>query len=258
MDILVSKFFAELLLLPPFNLSFVCLVGVLLSNRGCQLGSALICFCIMANIAIGLPLWGYLLGDNESSIVYQAPHFEAAEAIVILGGGRRLYAPEYALGETVSIGTLERLRYGAKIAAETGLPILVSGGKPPSGLTTGQYSEATLMAGVLEGEFSLPVTWVETESEDTSENARFTAPILRSEGVSNIILVTHVSHMYRAKMAFESQKLKVIAAATGWPEPKVEGLSAGHFMPSFAGYIQTRHLLYSWLVDSRAKVLSRW
>jgi uncharacterized SAM-binding protein YcdF (DUF218 family) len=256
MDILASKIFGELLLLPPFNLSFVCLIGVLLVNRGYQLGSALICFSIVANIAIGLPLWGYLQGDDETSIAYQTPNFEGADAIVILGGGRRLYAPEYALGETVSSGTLERLRYGAKIATETGLPILVSGGKPSSGLTTGQYSEATLMAGVLEDEFSLPVNWIERESEDTLGNARFTAPILRLQGLSNIILVTHFSHMDRAKMAFESQDLKVIAAATGWPVPNAENLRVGHFVPSFAGYIKPRHLIYRWLVQQRVEILS--
>lgn len=254
MDIIVAKIFGEFLLLPPFNLSFLCLIGLFLSSRGCQMGSAVIWFSITANIAIGLPLWSYLLGDNEN-FAYQTPSFEGADAIVILGGGRRLYAPEYPLGETVSLGTLERLRYGAKIAGETGLPVLVSGGKPSNGLTSGQYSEATLMAGVLEDEFSVPVKWLETESEDTLQNARYTAAILQSEGVSQIILVTHVHHMERAKMAFESEELTVTAAATGWPVPKVEALSAAHFVPSFAGYMKTRHLLYRWLVELRGAVL---
>lgn len=251
------RIFGELVLLPPFNLSLICAIGVLLRNRGYWLGIAFVWLSIVANIAIGLPIWGYLLGDKARSIAYQMPNFEGADAIVILGGGRRLYAPEYALGETVSSGTLERLRYGAKIAGETGLPILVSGGKPSNGLTAGQYSEATHMAGVLGDEFSLPVTWVESESEDTLENARFTAPILKSNGVSNIILVTHFSHMDRAKMAFEAHELTVIAAATGWPAPKTEDIRASHFVPSFAGYIKTRHLIYSWLVEQRGKAGSQ-
>ena len=257
MDIFVTKIFGEFLLLPPFNISLICLIGVLLSNRGFQLGSALISFSIIANIAIGLPLWDYLYGEKESAVAYRTPNFEGAEAIVILGGGRRLYAPEYEFGETVSAGTLERLRYGAKIARETGLPILVSGGKPSNGLTSGQYSEATHMEAVLKDEFSLPITWVETESEDTLQNATYTAPLLQSEGLSQIILVTHLSHMDRAKMAFESQELTVTAAATGWPVPKVEGLGAAHFVPSFAGYIKTRHLLYSWLAALRGRYLVR-
>ena len=80
--------------------------------------------------------------------------------------------------------------------------------------------------------------------------------MLQLDGVSEIGFVTHLSHMDRVKKAFESQELTVIAAATGWPVPKAEGLGAAHFVPSFTGYMRTRHLIYSWLVDSRAQVLS--
>src|SRR5580765_1139325 len=55
--------------------------------------------------------------------------YPPAEAIVVLGGGRYLDAPEYG-GDTAGPSTLERLRYGAKLGRETRLPILVSGGKP--------------------------------------------------------------------------------------------------------------------------------
>src|SRR6185369_731300 len=49
------------------------------------------------------------------------------QAIVILGGGRRSDSPEFG-GDTVSHYTLERVRYGAQLARQTGLPVLVSGG----------------------------------------------------------------------------------------------------------------------------------
>jgi hypothetical protein len=39
--------------------------------------------------------------------------------------------------------------------------------------------------------------------------------------------------------------------------PRDEGLNAGHFVLSFPGYTKTRHLFYCWLVDLRARVLSR-
>ena len=48
-------------------------------------------------------------------------------AIVILSAGRRTYAPEFG-GETVDALALERLRYGADVARQTQLPVLVSGG----------------------------------------------------------------------------------------------------------------------------------
>src|SRR5258707_4562639 len=51
---------------------------------------------------------------------------EPHAAIVILGAGRRVYAPEFG-GETVDEFGLERVRYGAALARLTELPVLVSG-----------------------------------------------------------------------------------------------------------------------------------
>src|SRR3990167_402489 len=53
--------------------------------------------------------------------------------IVVLGGGRRLGAVEYPEGETLGPASLERSRYGARLAKITGLPLGVSGGKPDGG-----------------------------------------------------------------------------------------------------------------------------
>ena len=52
-----------------------------------------------------------------------------AQAIVVLGGGRYLGAPEYG-GDTVSEPTLVRVRYGAYLHRLVNKPLLVSGGKP--------------------------------------------------------------------------------------------------------------------------------
>ena len=48
-------------------------------------------------------------------------------AIVVLGAGRRLLAPEYGVAELSSMGT-ERLRYGVWLSRQTGLPLAFSGG----------------------------------------------------------------------------------------------------------------------------------
>lgn len=116
---------------------------------------------------------------------------------------------------------------------------MVSGGKPSNRFTSGQYDEATLKAGVLEDEFSMPVTWAEAESRDTWENGRFTAPILKSGDVVAVILVTHLNHMTREKLAFESHGLTVIGAATGWPAEKTEDRRAGTFCALFCWLYQT-------------------
>ena len=142
-----------------------------------------------------------------------------AQAIVVLAGGRYSQAPEYA-ADTVSERALPRVRYAATLQRRTGLRVLVSGGSvydegPP---------EAVLMKTVLEQELAVPVAWVETESRTTEENARLSAPLLRTQGVGRFYLVTEASHMDRAVEAFRRQGLdplpapiRFATAATGPP-----------------------------------------
>jgi len=63
---------------------------------------------------------------------------------------------------------------------------------------------------------------LETESRNTTENARFTADILQERGIQRILLVTSALHMPRSVALFERQGLEVIPAATDHevrPEP---------------------------------------
>ena len=69
--------------------------------------------------------------------------------------------PEWG-GETVKTYTLQRLRYGARLARETGLPIYVSGGRPDGG----RYAEGDLMRDVLVKDYHLDVRWVDIDGED--------------------------------------------------------------------------------------------
>ena len=132
-------------------------------------------------------------------------------AIVILSAGRRIYAPEFG-GETADELTLERVRYGAKLARETHLPLLVSGG------STGDDALplAALMANVLEGDYGITPKWQEARSKTTAENAIFSAGILKSAGISRVILVTHAWHMKRAAATFSANGMTVIAAPTAF------------------------------------------
>ncbi|WP_341648475.1 YdcF family protein [Thauera humireducens] len=103
------------------------------------------------------------------------------------------------------------MRYGARLARTTGLPLLVSGG----GIGN-ETAEAVLMKSALEEDFGLTVRWAEARSRDTRENALFSAQILREADVRHVLLVTHAMHMPRAQAAFESAGLIVTPAPTGW------------------------------------------
>jgi uncharacterized SAM-binding protein YcdF (DUF218 family) len=150
---------------------------------------------------IELSRWSQLASDSS--------------AIVILSAGRRSYAPEFG-GETVDALTLERVRYGAYVARQTNLPILVSGGLGPISL-------AELMTKALRTDYAITPRWEEKESRNTAENAIFSAAILRQSGIRRIILVTHAWHMKRAVAAFIGNGMAITPAPTSFYLPVATG-----------------------------------
>lgn len=185
-------------LLPPLNGLLLAGLGWLLWLRRPRLARLLVGSGLALLFVLALPVVGNaMLRSLEGEPVSQE-QMRQAQAIVVLGGGRYRGAPEYG-GDTVSVPTLVRLRYAAKLHRETGLPLLVSGGKPDGGGT----SEAEAMRRVLADEFGLPVRWVEGESDNTRENALFSAQLLKRDGVTRVLLVTHAEHMRRARRSFE-------------------------------------------------------
>lgn len=232
-------------ILPPFSLALLSLLGLVLLKRFPKSGRALIIAPVVLLFVLALPLWGNLLGEDIYEYPYTAPPWPKAEAIVILGGGRRGHALEYDKAETISADTLERLRYGAKLAREHGLPLLVSGGNPHLGTSRGEATEGDLMKRVLEEEFRLPVRWVENRADDTKQNAELSAPLLKAAGVRSIWLVTHSWHAERAAQAFEAQGFDVTPTPTVFPPPRQR--SGNDFLPSYNGLNMSRSIIYDWL-----------
>ena len=129
------------------------------------------------------------------------------------------YDPDYVNslgGATVNRVTLERVRYGARLARQSGLPVLVSGGTPSRHAGARGPGEAELMKKTLEEDFRVPVKWVEGRSLDTRQNADFSAQLLLPQGVKRVVLVTHAAHMHRSVEAFEHAGLAVIPAPTAF------------------------------------------
>jgi uncharacterized SAM-binding protein YcdF (DUF218 family) len=161
---------------------------------------------------------------------------EGRQAIVVLGAGRLHDAPEY--GEDV-VGTeaLARVRYGARVARQTGLPVLVAGGKPYGG----SLSEAATMSHALEQDLATPVRWIEGESNTTAENATRSFAMLQPEGRTRIILVTSAAHMRRAELAFRKAGFDVVAAPTVFVSRR--DMHAVDWLPSATGLRATRTAL---------------
>lgn len=229
------------LLLPPFSLCIIGIVGFLLLKRKPRLGKSLLATSLLLLFLLSLPLVANglmnLLEKNLQplNLALNPTVARSADAIVILGGGVYHDAPEYGT-DTINGMTLERLQYGAHLQRKTGLPLLVAGGSPEGGT-----AEAILMKRSLEQDFKVPVRWAETRSLDTAQNARFSAAILKAAGVRKVLVVSHAWHLPRARIAFEGQGLTFIPAPTRFAY--VAGSRTG---PEIFNYLpQARALLKS-------------
>lgn len=200
------------IILPPASPLLAALLAVLVwrisgAGRRWAIGSLLLLY-LLSTPLVGDGLLALLEVIPPRAEDQQLP--QGGGAIVILSAESRL-TPEFEFPSPGSI-TLERLRYGAAVQRAIGLPVLVSGGIPSGG----SYSLASVMRRSLNEDFRVPVTWSEGQSQDTHENAEFSAALLKADGVSWVVLVTHAWHMPRAKRAFESTGLIVVAAPTAF------------------------------------------
>ena len=226
-ELITLPYLAAGVLAPPVSLLLLALLGLLLARRRRWLGAGLAAVSLGGLLALSLPAVAMLLMDRlEPPPLSNSRATAGAGAIVILAGGLSFSAPEWG-GSTVNAPTLQRLRYGAALARETRLPILVSG----TAARAETAGEAALMRDMLRDEFGLPPRWVEGESRDTAGNAVLSARMLAAERIGTVVLVTSAFHMPRAQRVFEQAGLRVIAAPTGYLGRAGGVLNWRHFVP---------------------------
>lgn len=244
MEVLLTKI-AAALILPPGGNFLLLVVALVLWRRARRLAIPLLLVSIVTLYIFSMPKVGNALYASLEIVPARLPGAPVADevgAIVVLAGGRNSNAPEYG-GETVADPSLVRLRYAARLQRETGLPLLVSGGRV---FEVEPASEAALMGDVLEQELQVPVRWLEEGSRNTAENARNTAELLRDENIAAVILVTHAAHMPRALEAFESEGLRVHPAPTGRRPQQTEAVVLD-WLPSPGALGASRAALHEYL-----------
>ena len=218
MDLFLLKKLLTFLVLPPTGPLLLAIVGAVLWRRRPRLGGVMLWTGLLSLLLLSLGPVSYLLLRSVSAAApLRLEDARTAQAIVIPGGGLRREAPEYG-GETLGRFTLERVRYGARVARATRLPVLVTGGAPWEGAT-----EASVMRAALEDEFGVPVRWAEDRSRNTHENAQFSAAILKRDGVKRIVLVGHAPDLWRSGAEFAAAGLEVVPAPTGLPTFALSG-----------------------------------
>ena len=217
----------KLLVMPPASLFLLGALGLLLHKRRPRLGKALIGTAVGTLFVLSLPLVAAALMRGlqyDEPVQIEALDLEAGGpetpgAIVVLAADHNPYAPEYG-GATIGTLTLERLRYAARLARQTGLPVLTTGGPPDPG----EEALGVMMTRVLEDEFGVPVRWTERSSQNTLQNLAGARRLLAADGIDHAYLVTHSWYIPRALASAESAGLRVTPAPTSfrtWPKQKV-------------------------------------
>ena len=139
---------------------------------------------------------------------------KSVQAVVVLGGGVVTGLP--GGDQQMSRTSLERMRLGAQLARQSGLPLVFSGGAG-WGAKDVSVSEAEVAEAVLLKAFGMKLNFKESSSRDTQENAANSWKLLSIQGITKIALVTHTIHMPRARVEFERLGFNVVEAAVGQP-----------------------------------------
>lgn len=213
------------LAIPPIGFVTLIICGLVLSFWLFRTGRAVVWAAAIGLLLFSMPVLSYsALVALESGLPTRPLPGHPPQAIIVLGA-EVIRSRDEPLGVRPGLLTLDRLRTAAALHRRTGLPILATGG-------TSQIDVAAVglaMERSLRDDFQAPARWVEAKSLDTWENARFSADILRAEGITSVYVVTSSWHMKRALLAFKGTGLIVTAAPTPVDiplGPQIEG-----FMP---------------------------
>jgi uncharacterized SAM-binding protein YcdF (DUF218 family) len=227
-------------LVPPSGLIWWLLLGLLVMRRRRRLGAAITVVSVALLYALSTPLVGGLLISSLEEA--QPPAQGAGEpgAIIILGAdGER--TPDQLVRAEPGPLSLQRLAGAAIIVREKKLPVLITGGK----VGEGQPAVADLMADLFRDAFDLPVEWRETRADNTCENARFSAEVLRKAGISSALVVTHAWHMPRAILSFQQAGFPIIPAPLHADTHEIRAVS--DFLPHTSAWVRSFYALHEWI-----------
>ena len=228
--IYVSKLIA--LFLYPLNLTLVLilLAGLffLLRRKKLALSFACIAVCVLW-ISASPALSNHLIKSLESQHrPFKASEAPNADAILILGGAVAL--PSTPRVDLELVGSSDRVRYAGQLYKQNkAKKIVIAGGNvfPQQSVRGEAYYIAQLLM-----EWGVPEEDIlfEENSRNTYENAFYIKPLLSSNNLSKVLLVTSATHMPRAFAVFNAQNIDVIAAPT-------DIIMADENMPDFFDWI---------------------
>ena len=212
--IYISKLVA--LFLYPLNLTlfFILLSALFFICRRKKLGVSFILIAItILLVSASPPLSNYLIKNLESQHrPFKASDAPKADAILILGGA--VAVPRTPRVDLELVGSSDRVRYAGQLYKENKAnKIVIAGGNvfPQANIRGEAFYIAQLLM-----EWGVPAEDIlfEEKSRNTYENAFYIKPLLESNNLSTVLLVTSATHMPRAYAVFIAQNVDVIAAPT--------------------------------------------
>ena len=246
MSIYLTRIF-ELIFMPPGLFIVLLLLTVLLSRRLRTLKLLLLVqMVIIYVLSISITthhLYGLL--ETVPPLTQQQIKTLDNDVIIILAGGIKSRAKEYDNKPDVGYFTLLRLRYGAWLQKQTGLPVIVTGGVERNDTT-----EAELMRQVLQQEFEVSGDiFVEQQSSNTLENAQYCRAIMGRQKFTNPLLVSSAFHMPRALLAFNRFINTITPAPMGFMHSEIDYIP-GDFIPNskslWENYLALHELIGYW------------
>lgn len=221
---LLKKIVAAFVLPPGCLVAALFVLGFYLRKK--SRAGAVTCAALAAAVWIGSTgvFSDALLRPLESA--YSAPEQAEGDVIIMLCGGARGGGAYFSAGEVLSSSSLERASAAALLQKKTGLPLLLSGGRPFS-----LEPEASSAANYLiERGVPLKAIITESESRDTLENALYSRKLCAAKGFKRVILLTSAYHMPRALRAF---KLAGFEAVTPFPVSRISRPGGGRYLRNY-------------------------
>ena len=142
---------------------------------------------------------------------------ESADIIIMLGGGAIRDSQDVDGEGTLCASPANRLLTAVRLQKMLNLPILLSGGQ----VYSDSGAEAIIALRILQTlEVPTEKILLETKSVNTTQNAIFSAEILREKNFHKPILVTSAFHMRRAVLNFQQQGFEVIPCPSDFLVPR--------------------------------------
>ena len=195
----------------PLGLGIVLLILALVLRRRPRWRTGL-SIAVLAVLALASNRWVALsLARSLEWRYLPSGDIQPAGAIVLLGGGTDPAEPPRPMVQINGAG--ERVIYAAYLYKNQKAPIILASGGNLEFVGAKPTTPASDMASLLSF-MGVPTQdiWEEDQSQNTYEDAVFSARMLKARNIQQVILVTSALHMPRSVALFEKQGIKAIPA----------------------------------------------